>query len=91
MIEITIRELSGRGVYEAVHEGRVLATSDCPLLAAARRLLDLGVAPETKIQATRASGTVALSSTVGAAAKLRVKHLADGRPVFAEFKEFAPF
>ena len=65
----------------------ILESSRQPLLDAARFLLGEGVTPDTRI-AMRHQGSphVALSSTVGKAAKLEVKDDIDG-PRFVPFYE----
>lgn len=73
-----------RGRFTARLGGRViLESSRQPLLDAARILLAGGFAPSTRIAMRHAGENHdALTSTVGAAAKLTVKDGSDGRPRF---------
>jgi hypothetical protein len=84
----------GRGRYMARLGERVICVSTRqPLLDAARVLLAEGVAPEARI-AMRHEGSphVALSSTVGKAAKLTVVERDRGNgPVFGQWKPDSRF
>lgn len=87
MIGITLRAL-GRGRFEARLGGRViLKSSRQPLLDAARVFLAEGVPPDTRIAMRHEdSPHVALSSSIGAAAKLTVKETtSDGRTIFTRW------
>jgi hypothetical protein len=74
VIEIILRPL-GRGRFEARHGERIiLVSSRQPLLDAARVFLAAGVPPDTRIAMRHAGADHdALSSTIGAAAKLTVR------------------
>lgn len=69
--------------FAAYVNGEHVATSAAPFLAAARKLAERGVAPETPIQMRhKGSEIVSLVSTVGHAAALRVREDADRGPRF---------
>jgi hypothetical protein len=73
-MEIVVRpSLSGRGRFEAVYAGEVLAVSRTPFLSAARELQRRGVREDADlIMRHEGSAVVAMRSTVGAAARLSV-------------------
>jgi len=88
MIELEIKPI-GRGMYRAWLGDRVLVRSTRePLLAGARVLLAEGVPAATRIGMRRAgSAEIALSSTVGGAARLTVIEREGGNgPVFERWK-----
>ncbi|MBQ0824369.1 hypothetical protein KBI52_29670 [Microvirga sp. HBU67558] len=63
----------GRGRFAAFLDGHMLCVSETPLLAAARVLQAQGVSATTRLEmAHEGSATVAMHSTVGAAAGYRV-------------------
>jgi hypothetical protein len=70
--------------------GRVLGAFTDPMCSCARLLLAEGLQPETALQLRHAgSDTVALKSTVGAAARLGVREeTGDGKPRFGRWKPF---
>jgi hypothetical protein len=71
--------------------GRVLGAFSAPLCSSARVLLSEGVPSDTCLQMRHeGSETIALKSTVGAAARLTVKEDGgNGTPRFVRFREFA--
>lgn len=72
------------GQFSAVAEGlgEIVASSRTPFLTAARKLLALGVNPETELVMRHSpDGIDCLTSTVGAAAKLTVEE-GGGPPKF---------
>ena len=72
LLEIIVSEIRG-GWFAATLDGERIATSRTPLLSSARALLKRGVPPETPIAMRHfKSCFMALTSTVGAAAGLRV-------------------
>ena len=87
MIQIVITPL-GHGQFEAAIGGRILLESSRqPLLDVARVLLDEGVPPNTRIGMRHAgSPHIALSATIGKAAKLSVWSGSDGVPRFVPWK-----
>jgi hypothetical protein len=69
--------------------GRVLGAFADPLCSCARLLLAEGVLPETALRLRHAGSTmVALTSTVGTAARLSVRETGDGKPRFGTWKPF---
>ena len=89
---IVIAETSQRRGKFSAHlpDGReLLSSSRQPLLDAARVLLAEGIPPETPIAMQhKGSATIALSSTVGEAAKLTVKERPNG-PKFSKWEPFS--
>lgn len=81
-MEIIVRpSLSGKGRFEAVYAGEVLAVSRTPLLSAARELQRRGVRENAEITMRHeGSEIVAMRSTVGAAARLTVEER-DHKPI----------
>lgn len=66
----------GRGRFAAYLCGRLLCRSRTPLLAAARILQAMGVSDDTLLTMTHEhSATVALRSTIGRAAGLRIREI----------------
>ena len=87
MIEIIITPQGAGGFMACLGERIILKSSRQPLLDAARVLLAEGVQPDAGSSMRHAGAThVALSSTVGKAAKLEVKDDIDG-PRFVPFYE----
>ena len=77
-ISITVKSADTAGMFTTMLEGEVLVESSAePLLAAARTLIEQGVDPSITIAMQHpGSTTIALSSTIGMAARLTVE---DGR------------
>ena len=88
---IVIEETSQRRGKFSAHllDGRkLLSSSRQPLLDAARVLLAEGIPPETPIAMQhKGSATIAMTSTVGEAAKLTVKEEPNG----PKFRKWEPF
>jgi hypothetical protein len=81
----------GRGRFRASHGGRLLVeSSNTPFLDAARVLAGEGVDPATRIvMRHEGKDCDALTSTVGAAAKLTVKESTrDGKPRFGDWHPY---
>lgn len=73
VIEIEVRA-HPRGLFTAFVNGKHIATSATPLLAAARKLLEQGVPADTRLRMRHTgSPTVALTFTVGTAASFTVR------------------
>jgi len=76
-----------RGWFTARHDGRLLYHSRTPLLDGARTLLAAGYPPNTiLVMKHAASDVVALSSIVGAAARLTVNDNRLGTPQFRRWR-----
>ena len=90
-LRIVIEETSQRRGKFSAHlpDGcKLLSSSRQPLLDAARVLLAEGIPPETPIAMQhKGSATIAMTSTVGAAAKLTVKEKPNG----PKFRKWEPF
>jgi hypothetical protein len=76
--------------FVAAIGGRVLGAFSAPLCGSARVLLAEGIAPETCLRMRHAgSEVVALTTTVGVAAGLRVDEgVGSGAPRFAKWRPF---
>jgi hypothetical protein len=80
---------TGPGSFDWDIAGICAGRSRTPFLAAARVLVELGANPSEKLTGGRTGQEVALSSAVGAAAKLTVKEYAGGgAPWFALWQPF---
>jgi hypothetical protein len=73
-VEIVVRPCaSGRGRFQAVFAGEVLCASRTPLLTAARVLRRRGISDDTPlVMRHEGSAVIAMRTTVGVAAGLRV-------------------
>jgi hypothetical protein len=89
---ITVRNSKQPGRYIASVDGNDVCTSRIPFLDAARVLLGVGVPAATRITMRwTGSRTNSLTSTVGAAAKLRVGDSGTGKPIFRPFHPYQPW
>ena len=90
-LPIVIEETSQRRGKFSVHLGdgrKLLSSSRQPLLDAARVLLAQGIPPDTPLAMQhKGSATIAMTSTVGEAAKLTVKEEPNG----PKFRKWEPF
>lgn len=88
-IHITVRlaklTMSGQR-YEARHGANIITTSRTPFLSAARALIERGHSPDAVLTMSHeGSDTVALRSTLGAAAGLRVVENDTAGPRFGRY------
>ena len=87
-ISITVKSADTAGMFTTMLEGEVLVESSAePLLAAARTLIEQGVDPNITIAMQHpGSTTIALSSTIGVAARLTVEDGPNGCPRFRRWR-----
>lgn len=86
MVHITWRPAPKPGRFDAYLGESFLCQSKTPFLSAARRLVEIGYDPSEKLTGGRTMSEIALSSTIGDAAKLTVQELRrGGAPKFVRF------
>jgi hypothetical protein len=77
--------------FEARADGAVLCRSRAPLCAAARRLIELGHHPNSILTMRhRGSDTMAMRSTIGAAARVTAEDDKNGVPRFRKWRGDRP-
>jgi hypothetical protein len=87
MMDVTVKPV-GHLTWSAYVDNNLLCTSRTPLLSAARKLLQLGVPPQTELRMLHdGNSVVAMTTTVGQAAKLTVEERSGGNgPRFAAYE-----